>query len=295
MQTPSTTQVSTQGRHPWRAAVRTFVQTWVPFVALIVLALPEVVEAIDVEAGAYLSDRARGMLLGIGTAASVLAAVAARIMALDSVGRLVERSRLTSWLAPAPVVDAAAHRAPLTGAHRDDDGDGVADGARHYSLGLVAAAAAALMFLPNAVPVTAAPTAVPATTVQTLTPPSWCDPAYAVYVNGGWLCLGGPEQAATPPRIAGTDRYATAAAVSAEFWAPGEATVVYLANGAGIDAMTAGASVDGPVLLVPTGDQLPAVTRAELTRLAPVEVVGLGGPGAVSDAQLVAAQAAAGG
>lgn len=126
-------------------------------------------------------------------------------------------------------------------------------------------------------------------------PPPWCDPAYAVRSGSGWLCLGPPATEAAPEapaRIAGDSRYATAAAISATFWQPGQATTVYLANGDGIDAVAAGASVDGPVLLVGTGDNVPAVTLAEIQRLAPVAVVGLGGPGAVTDAQLAAAVAA---
>lgn len=125
--------------------------------------------------------------------------------------------------------------------------------------------------------------------------PSWCHPDYAIYSGGGWICLGPAPDAPqdTPPRIAGENRYATAAAVSASFWQPGEATTVYIANGQTFaDAVSAGPSVDGPILLVPTGDTVPAVTLAEIARLAPVTIVGIGGPSAVSDAQLTAAQAA---
>ncbi|WP_130012017.1 hypothetical protein [Serinicoccus sediminis] len=92
----------TQTAHPWRAAVRTFVQTWVPFVLLIVLALPEVMPLLDDELGQYLPDHVRGWLLGIGTFAAALAALATRLMALQSVTRVLERFRALGWLAPTP-------------------------------------------------------------------------------------------------------------------------------------------------------------------------------------------------
>lgn len=93
--------------------------------------------------------------------------------------------------------------------------------------------------------------------------------------------------AATTERIAGADRYATAAAVSAARFGPG-VPVVYIATGKGYaDALAAGpaaASRGGPVLLV--GDSIPEPTAAELTRLEPGEIVVAGGPASVSDAVL---------
>ena len=96
-------QEATQVRYPGRATVRTFLQTWVPALALLVLALPEVVEVVDAEAGAYLPDNARVVLAGIATGAAVLAAIVARVMALASVTAFLERTRGLGWLAPAPV------------------------------------------------------------------------------------------------------------------------------------------------------------------------------------------------
>lgn len=89
-------------------------------------------------------------------------------------------------------------------------------------------------------------------------------------------------------RIAGDDRYATAADISAASYKPGVA-VAYLATGSVFaDALAGGpaaAKLGGPVLL--TGrDSLPAETAAELGRLAPQRIVVLGGPSVVSDAQL---------
>jgi len=83
-------------------------------------------------------------------------------------------------------------------------------------------------------------------------------------------------------RLAGTDRYATAAAVSAAGW-PETATTVYVATGADYPDALAGAAAagreDAPLLLV--GETVPAVTAAELERLDPDRIVVLGGAVAV--------------
>lgn len=80
-------------------------------------------------------------------------------------------------------------------------------------------------------------------------------------------------------RLAGADRYATAAAVSAKSFAPGVA-VAYVATGSSFpDALAAGpvaARDRGPVLLV-TGSSVPSATMNELKRLKPKRIVVLGG------------------
>ncbi|WP_269762044.1 S8 family serine peptidase [Ornithinimicrobium cryptoxanthini] len=87
----------------------------------------------------------------------------------------------------------------------------------------------------------------------------------------------------TVSRMAGINRFETAAAISADL-APGVDTV-FIANGYDFpDALTGAAragTVDAPVLLTRTGS-LPAATRAELDRLNPDTVVILGGPNSVS-------------
>ena len=87
-------------------------------------------------------------------------------------------------------------------------------------------------------------------------------------------------------RLAGPDRYATAAAVSA--WSyPAGASVVYVATGENYpDALAGGAAAaaeGAPVLLV-RGDLIPTATKDELVRLAPDTIVILGGEGVVSAA-----------
>ncbi|WP_404430611.1 cell wall-binding repeat-containing protein [Microbacterium lacus] len=95
-------------------------------------------------------------------------------------------------------------------------------------------------------------------------------------------------------RIAGDDRFETAVRISQAYFSDEGPTRVYLASGVAFPDALAGAAIaaqlGAPVLLsLPTS--LPAVTLTELQRLAPDEVVILGGTAAVSDA--VAAQAGA--
>lgn len=86
-------------------------------------------------------------------------------------------------------------------------------------------------------------------------------------------------------RLAGPDRYATAAAISATFTAPVDR--VFIASGQNFPDALAGAAVaaqtDSPVLLV-TPSSIPQVIADELERLDPAEIVVLGGTPAVSQA-----------
>lgn len=90
------------------------------------------------------------------------------------------------------------------------------------------------------------------------------------------------ELAPTVERVAGGDRVATAAAVSARAF-PDGAPAAYVATGANFpDALAGGpaATLDGsPLLLV--GNEVPEATRTELERLAPERIVVLGGPDVV--------------
>lgn len=92
----------------------------------------------------------------------------------------------------------------------------------------------------------------------------------------------------TPIRRGGADRYATAAAVSSERFAPG-VPVAYVATGLNFpDALaagTAGAQTGGPVLLS-RATTIPPATLAELTRLKPQRIVVAGGDTIVTDAVL---------
>lgn len=85
-------------------------------------------------------------------------------------------------------------------------------------------------------------------------------------------------------RIFGATRIETSVEVSRVSF-PDAADVVYLARSdLFVDALAAGALVDGPVLLVPScGDLPPAITN-RVDDLDPSRVLALGGPGAICDA-----------
>ncbi|NNF63414.1 MAG: hypothetical protein HKN07_04070 [Acidimicrobiia bacterium] len=91
-------------------------------------------------------------------------------------------------------------------------------------------------------------------------------------------------------RLAGYDRYSTAAAISASIFGP-TTKVVYVATSDNFpDALAGGpaaASADGygagPILLV-RSDAVPGPTAAELARISPEQIVILGGTGVVTEA-----------
>jgi hypothetical protein len=83
-------------------------------------------------------------------------------------------------------------------------------------------------------------------------------------------------------RIAGEDRYETAAAISARAF-PDSASVVYLVPTDVSPAVAASTLGDGPVLVVPPCGVLPEVIAAEIRRLDPAEVIALGDEEAVCD------------
>ena len=125
------------------------------------------------------------------------------------------------------------------------------------------------------------------------------DAGYAVALTSGIKDLSGNAMKAASwtfttgkatPRIAGDNRYATAAALSASAFKAG-VPVVYVATGANFpDALAGGPAArmgGGPILLVEKY-ALPAVTATELARLKPGRIVVLGGPSAV-DGRVVSA------
>ncbi len=94
-------------------------------------------------------------------------------------------------------------------------------------------------------------------------------------------------------RIAGADRYDTAARISANAF-PGGAPVAYIATGKNVPDALAGVAASGaaggPVLLV-TPSEIPATTRAELSRLRPGKIVILGSTGVVGNGVATALKA----
>jgi len=110
------------------------------------------------------------------------------------------------------------------------------------------------------------------------------------------LLAGGLTATATAAtsRVAGGDRYGTAAAVSGRFAVPGGS--VFVASGEGFaDALAGGAvaaAQGAPVLLVKK-DSVPESIASELARLAPQRITVLGGQAVVSDAVLKTLEASA--
>jgi putative cell wall-binding protein len=117
------------------------------------------------------------------------------------------------------------------------------------------------------------------------------NPGRIVILGGGGVVSSGVAERlhdytnGSVKRLSGSDRYATAVAVSKASF--GASDTVFVATGANFpDALAGGpvAGMDGvPLLLVPS-TSLPSVVRAELLRLDPETVVILGGTGSISNA-----------
>ncbi|MCV0403144.1 MAG: cell wall-binding repeat-containing protein [Chloroflexi bacterium] len=99
------------------------------------------------------------------------------------------------------------------------------------------------------------------------------------------LCSSASGGSTDIQRLAGSDRYATAAAISKSRFGGGASTV-FIATGASFPDALAGspaaARLNGPILLTDRWT-LPGATATELDRLNPSKIVILGGTGAVSD------------
>lgn len=113
---------------------------------------------------------------------------------------------------------------------------------------------------------------------------SWVDMGTALHLSGATIMTHTSLTMAPPTRIAGGDRYATAALISRQGY-PNGAREVYVASGQLFpDALSAGAAaahVRAPLLL--TADRvLPTSTEQELRRLAPTSIVLVGGEPSVS-------------
>jgi putative cell wall-binding protein len=131
-------------------------------------------------------------------------------------------------------------------------------------------------------------TSLPATTIAEL---RRLKPARIVVVGSAGVVSDAVRDALVPlatsgsvTRVAGANRYETAAAVSRASFSPG-VPVAYVATGATFaDALPGGAAAGrqaGPILLT-DGELLSRATRDELARLRPARIVVLGGPSVVS-------------
>jgi len=136
-----------------------------------------------------------------------------------------------------------------------------------------------------------APRALPVSTAAELTR---LKPGRIVILGGTSVVSSGVEStlrgytAGGVTRLAGTDRYATAAAISRAAF-PSGASIVYIVTGStfpdGLAASAVAARAKAPILLSHAGS-LPSTTSTELRRLAPSQIVVMGGPSAVGDAVL---------
>lgn len=98
------------------------------------------------------------------------------------------------------------------------------------------------------------------------------------------------------PRIAGADRYATAAELARDGWPDGAGTVLLATGENWPDALTSAPlsrKLDAPLLLTAAAS-LPSETAAAVARLKPTDIVVLGGENAISEQVIAAAAAAAG-
>ncbi|MEV8215673.1 cell wall-binding repeat-containing protein [Leifsonia sp. NPDC077715] len=93
--------------------------------------------------------------------------------------------------------------------------------------------------------------------------------------------------APTAQRLTGSDRFATAVAISQDRYPNAGVPVVYIASGLdypdALAAAPAAAAQRGPVLLT-TSSSVPSATLTEVNRLKPQKIVVVGGPNAVGDA-----------
>lgn len=95
----------------------------------------------------------------------------------------------------------------------------------------------------------------------------------------------GFDPAGDAARVAGADRYATAALVAEQNWAHPDTVIVANGEGNGIDALSASylaGVVDAPILLT-TRDSVPAATEDALKALDPKHVIVVGAAASVSE------------
>lgn len=135
--------------------------------------------------------------------------------------------------------------------------------------------------------VSASATAVP--TANSSAPPATSPPSPKPTPEQETAVVPAPERAEGVTRLAGTDRFSTAVAVSQASF-PSTANDVFLVTGTNWpDALAAGpaaASMNAPILPVHR-EAVPEVVADELQRLQPRRVWVVGGDGAVSDAVLL--------
>jgi hypothetical protein len=84
----------TQVVHPWRAALRTFVQVLVPALLLVLTVGPEVLEIIATQLKGQVPEGFLSWLLAASLFLATLASILARIMAIPQVNALLGKLKL---------------------------------------------------------------------------------------------------------------------------------------------------------------------------------------------------------
>lgn len=90
----------TQVAHPWRSALRTGVQAFVPLIIALLIAGPEIVEAF---ADVPTEGAAWATAAGIAAGLSALAAALARVFAIPAVEKLLEKLGLDTGVKNEPL------------------------------------------------------------------------------------------------------------------------------------------------------------------------------------------------
>lgn len=95
-ETPISPANPTQVNYPGRAALRTFVETFIPAFIAFVLILPEVLKVVEEEFGALMSPTIRAWFAGLSLAVAATAAALARIMAIRKVNDALRKVNLSA-------------------------------------------------------------------------------------------------------------------------------------------------------------------------------------------------------
>lgn len=115
---------------------------------------------------------------------------------------------------------------------------------------------------------------------------NWYDAGLVVFTDGDPYPFGDvviPRRDTTVDRLAGSNRFGTAAEVGQWYWGSGIGGTVYVVNGFDFpDALSAGAATTNGTLVMVERNSLPPESASELARIQPDRIVVVGGTGVVS-------------
>jgi putative cell wall-binding protein len=112
------------------------------------------------------------------------------------------------------------------------------------------------------------------------------DPTNGSLTDLGCITVTVPSTLSVASRVSGSDRYATAVAISQKYFPTAPVATVYVASGEDFpDALSVVpvAAMNGDPLLLVQSTTIPAAVQTELSRLKPTNIVVVGGPSAISD------------